>query len=299
MFKVRLGKGDRANVPPLKLKISEGACAPTKTYTPKLTPDEHLWMVDEIQHMADCGFLTPAPADAWVHVVRPVNKKRLLNSDGSLSAIRRRLVHNLIYLNKHIERIHCDPPNLEDIIDSTQGAKFFMLLDLTQCYWQIPMHPDSIKYLGLRSPSNRVYCFTVLPMGLHNSAPHTTSVLSKFLTPVMFQKRNGVGLYYDDLLIYAETEEELVQMLEKTLTLLDKYNFKVHPKKINLFLAPHASGRRFTWAGRSVGADSNGKTVFGVDPEKTQALTEASTPQYVGELMTFLGACGWLRKKPS
>ena len=48
MFKVRLGKGDRANVPPLKLKISEGASAPTKTYTPKLTPDEHLWMVDEI-----------------------------------------------------------------------------------------------------------------------------------------------------------------------------------------------------------------------------------------------------------
>ena len=29
--------------------------------------------------------------------------------------------------------------------------------------------------------------------------------------------------------------------------------------------------------------------MFGVDPEKTQALTEASTPQYVGELMTFLG----------
>ena len=82
-----------------------------------------------------------------------------------------------------------------------------------------------------------------------------------------------------------------------TLTLLDKFNFKVHPNKINLFLAPHASGRRFTWAaGRSVGADSNGNTVFGVDPETTPALTEASTPLHVGELMTFLGACGWLRK---
>ena len=131
---------------------------------------------------------------------------------------------------------------------------------------------------GFAPPSNRVYCFTVLPMGLHNSAPHTTAVISKFLTPVLFQKRNGVGLYFDDLLIYAESENQLLIQLEKTLTLLDKFNFKVHPKKINLFLAPHASGHRFTWAGRSVGADSNGKTVFGVDPEKTQALTEVLRP---------------------
>ena len=39
-------------------------------------------------------------------------------------------------------------------------------------------------------------------------------------------------LYIDDIIGFADTEEELMNVFEQTLARFDKHNIKVHPKKL-------------------------------------------------------------------
>lgn len=45
----------------------------------------------------------------------------------------------------------------------------------------------------------------------------------------------GVECYIDDIIIYADTEQEILSLLEELFIKLDKANFKLHPEKCEFF----------------------------------------------------------------
>src|SRR5688572_7470579 len=48
-------------------------------------------------------------------------------------------------------------PKIAEIFDCFAGAEWFTTLDLARGYWQIAMHPDSMKYTAfIRSEERRV-----------------------------------------------------------------------------------------------------------------------------------------------
>ena len=65
-------------------------------------------------------------------------------------------------------------------------------------------------------------------------------------TPSIFQRimdialsdlyDHGVECYIDDIIIYADTLDELLLLLEKVLVRFEKYNLKLHPKKCTFFV---------------------------------------------------------------
>ena len=56
-------------------------------------------------------------------------------------------------------------PKMAKIFDCFAGAKWFTTLDLARGYWQIAMHPDSVKYTSFIIPFGQ-YEFLVMPFGL-------------------------------------------------------------------------------------------------------------------------------------
>ena len=51
---------------------------------------------------------------------------------------------------------------------------------------------------------------------------------------------NGVECYIDDIIVYGDTEQEVLMLLEKLFDRLRKANFKLHPDKCS-FLVPTAN----------------------------------------------------------
>ena len=62
-------------------------------------------------------------------------------------------------------------PLIEDIFDVLGGSRFFTTLDAASGYWQIEMHPDSIKTTFFNTDWGN-YEYLVMPFGLTN-APAT------------------------------------------------------------------------------------------------------------------------------
>ena len=59
-------------------------------------------------------------------------------------------------------------PKIAELFNCFVGAKWFTTLDLARGYWQIAMHPDSIKYTSFIIPFGQ-YEFLVMPFGLKTS----------------------------------------------------------------------------------------------------------------------------------
>ncbi|KAG3236573.1 hypothetical protein PI124_g18426 [Phytophthora idaei] len=71
----------------------------------------------------------------------------------------------------------------------------------------------------------------------------------------------SVIVWIDDLLVFAETAEELVNVIEAVLQKLDEFGFILNLKKCSLF------STEVKWCGRIINKDG-----IGYDPSRIQAL---------------------------
>eukprot|EP00644_Phytophthora_capsici_P014219 jgi/Phyca11/98936/e_gw1.3.1324.1 len=93
-----------------------------------------------------------------------------------------------------------------------------------------------------------------------------------------------VIVWIDDLLVFADTQEELVNAIEAVLTKLDEHGLILNPKKSALFL------KEVRWCGRIINQHG-----IGHDPERIQALRDMPLPTTAAELQQFLCASNWMR----
>ena len=94
----------------------------------------------------------------------------------------------------------------------------------------------------------------------------------------------GLEIYLDDVLIYADSEEEMIELLG---LLFDRFvgsNMTVNIEKC-LFFAKELTFLGHKFGNGGVTADSN----------KIQALTDMPEPNTVQQLQHFLAAAGFLR----
>ena len=74
--------------------------------------------------------------------------------------------------------------------------------------------------------------YNVMPFGLCNAPATFQRLMEKVLGPLVF---HGCLIYLDDVLIYAESEEELINLLCNVLRRLAKAGLKCKPTKCHLF----------------------------------------------------------------
>ena len=120
-----------------------------------------------------------------------------------------------------------------------------------------------------------------MPFGLTN-AP---SVFQRHVNNILAEKIDqGVVVYIDDLLIYSETEEEHVELVQWVLQKLSENNLCVNIDKY-IFHVPEVE-----FVGFQVGAKG-----IQISQKKVEDILNWPTPRNIKEIQSFIGFANFYR----
>ena len=203
----------------------------------------------------------------WVNSMVVVEKK-----NGSL-----RICMDPRDLNMAIKREHYGLSSLDDIVSKLNGAKYFAKFDAAHGFWQIELDEDSSKLCTMNTPFGR-YSFLRCPFGI-SSAPEVFNKRIKQL----FMNEDGIDSFFDDVLVWGQTEEELEERCRRCLDIARKANLKFRKEKTVM------SQSEVKYLGHVLSAEGTR-----ADPDKTKAIKALkitdvkSLQRYLG-MVTYLG----------
>ena len=171
------------------------------------------------------------------------------------------------------------PPNIEDLSTRLAGATVFSKVDLLKGYFQIPMHPDDVKYTAIVTPFG-TFEFLRLPFGLRNAGSSFQRMMDR-----VFSSLTCVFVYMDDILVFSPDIEQHKRDLRLVLEALKSNGLVVRRDKCEI------GKKSITFLGHTVNAS-------GILPntEKTKAVSDFPVPSSVSELQSFLGAVNFYHR---
>ena len=95
-------------------------------------------------------------------------------------------------------------PRIDDIIARLAKNKICSKIDLANCYYQVKMDPDSIKYTTFISEFEK-HEYLAMPMGLKNAGSTFQRMMDKFLEGLIGET---CFVYLDDIIVFSEDLEE-------------------------------------------------------------------------------------------
>ena len=137
--------------------IDTGITNPVRDKMRRLPPSWSEEINKQIEEMLNNGICRPSKSP-WSSQVLLVRKK-----DGSM-----RFVIDYRKLNDNTKRDDYPMPNVRDLIDELNGAKYFSCMDLPSAYWHIPMEETSIEKTAFEIPRGKFEMLR-MPYGLVNS----------------------------------------------------------------------------------------------------------------------------------
>ena len=172
-------------------------------------------------------------------------------------------------------------PDIQDALDSLRGARWFATIDLLSGYWQLGL-TDRAKERSAFCTRRGLSQFRRMPFGL-SGAPATFCRLMSIVL------RDHIGViclcYLDDVIVFAKTQQELLERLDLIFTRLSEYGLKIKPSKCVLFRT------EIQFLGHLV-------TASGVQPlpDKVAAIKDWPTPRCLRDVRAFYGLIGYYRK---
>ena len=139
-------------------QIPTGDNFPVKEGLRKFSPDQTEFIKEEVQRMLDADIIQPAVGSPWASNVVVVDKK-----NG-----KKRFCVDYRKLNKITKTDSYPLPNIQEMLDSFHGAKYYSLTDLRCGYWQLPIAEGDIEKTGFITPRGN-FEFRRMPFGLKNA----------------------------------------------------------------------------------------------------------------------------------
>ena len=173
-------------------------------------------------------------------------------------------------------------PNIKHVLDrlAKKKPKYFTILDLTSGYFQIPIHKDSRMYTAFRTAKG-LFEWLRLPMGLKGAGSYFQTQMAKVFEDLLY---HILEVYLDDILIFAETKDELVERAAIILERLKKHNITVNPEKVKMGLT------EVEYVGHLI--DRHG---ISFTEDKKKKVLEFRLPEKAHEMKSFLGLCSQYR----
>jgi hypothetical protein len=116
---------------------------------------------------------------------------------------------------------------MSELQDRVRGAKFFTKIDLKNGYYLIRIKAGDEWKTAFRCRYG-LYEFLVMPFGLTNALATFQDMMNHIFRDMLDQ---GVIAYIDDILIYAETEEEHDELVKEVLKRLEENGLVISPEK--------------------------------------------------------------------
>lgn len=182
------------------------------------------------------------------------------------------------HLNKFLLRDYYEIPSLEEIRLKLANKSHFCLFDLKHGFHQLRLDDESSKLCCFSTPFG-VYKYLRAPFGL--------SVLPEFfqkLTFKYFGHLKNVVVYFDDILCFADSGEELKTTIDEVVSVARKYNIKFNAEKIQYFVNEvRYLGFIFT------------KDGYKVDQDRIESILNLKPPGNVKDLQKILGMINFVR----
>lgn len=207
-----------------RLEFSKEMGAPSRTKPPYLFRCDKAEEADidlEISKLHDKGVIEPCQMETGEFVSNIFTRPK---KDGGT-----RVILDLSDLNKYLQYQHFKMENIHTAIELISENSFLASVDLRDAYYTVPVHPTHRKFLKF-SWKNQLWQFKVLPNGLSTAPRLFTKLLKPVFTLLREQGHVVIG-YLDDVLIIGESENQTLQTVFETTSILAQLGFLVHPEK--------------------------------------------------------------------
>ncbi|GKA57435.1 putative reverse transcriptase domain-containing protein [Tanacetum coccineum] len=265
---------DLPGLPPVRqvefqIDLIPGA-TPVAQASYRLAPSEMQELSDQLQELADRGFIRPSTSP-WGAPILFVKKK-----DESF-----RMCIDYRELNKLIVKNRYPLPRIDDLFDQLQGSSVYTKIDLRSGYHQLRVKDEDIPKTAFRM-RYRHYEFQVMPFGLTNT-PAVFMDLTNYVCKPYLDK--FVIVFIDDILIYSRNKEEHADHLRIILELLKKEKLYAKFSKCDFWISIVQFLRHMI--------NSQG---IHVDPAKIEVVKNWASPTTPTEVRQFLGLAGYYRR---
>ena len=251
-------------------RIDTGNSVPIKL-PPRRVPLAQEQEIEELlEEMKKSGIIEPS-SSPWSSPVTLSPKK-----DGS-----KRFCVDYRRLNNVTRKDSYPLPRIDDTFDLLHGSRWFATLDLKSGYWQVELYPADKEKTAFTTGSG-LWQFTVMPFGLCNAPATFERLMENVLRGLL---RKICLVYLDDVIVFANSPEELLDRLGQVLQRFHTAGLKLAPKKCQLFQ------KEVRYLGHIVSEKG-----IAADPEKLEAVKNWPVPQDQHEVRSFLGLCSYYRR---
>jgi hypothetical protein len=185
-------------------------------------------------------------------------------------------------INKHCPKDPFSLPHIDEVVDSTAGCELLSFLDCYSSYHQIALNKDDQIKTSFITPFD-AYCYTTMSFGLKNAGATYQRAIQQCLVDEI--KDDLVKAYVDDVVMKTREAHTLVDNLQRTFTALNKYQWKLNPKKC-IFGVP--SG---ILLGNVVSHDG-----IRPNPTKVKAILDMLPPRNVKDIQKLTGCMAALSR---
>ena len=222
------------------------------------------WVQQGVVEMVD-----EVTAKDFISPLVPVAKR-----DGSI-----RWCVDLRRVNEAVRRPGVQLPTADDLLAQLADARVFSKIDLRSGYSQLPLTPDCRHAFVIASPLGH-FRFCRLPFGVSSGPEIFQRKMEQLLSGC-----EGVVIYLDDILVFAQTAAEHNRRLAVVQKVLKEAGVTINEDK-----SEYRKGQ-LTFLGHLVSANG-----IKPGPDKVAALQGMPDPSNTSELRSFLGLATYLSK---
>ena len=132
--------------------------------------------------------------------------------------------------NKYVTVIPYPLPNIQTILDSISGSKYFAKFDLKSGYWQFPVAIEDRHKLAFQV-QGKVYQYKVVTMGHVQSSFHVQKVMHNIFSTLIGK---GVYVYLDDVFMHAVYFTDFINIVQQVLNILQEHDIRCKPSKCEI-----------------------------------------------------------------
>ena len=173
--------------------------------------------------------------------------------------------------------------NIEHALHQIGQFEELIITDLKDSYYQIPLDPDSSKYVGVVTPYTGTFVYTRSVMGLPGSESALEELLSRIFGDLI--KEGKMVKVADDLFLGSKNTESLAKIYDEVLSRLQQNGLKLSSSKTRI--CPE-SATILGWEWRK-GSISPGQ-------HRINALSACDPPNTVKALRSYLGCYKFLSR---
>ena len=204
---------------------SQPPLSPVPIFLPSYSPTSPrgIALAQEHKALLEKGAIEPAPSS-------PGYYSRVFVAMKASGAWRP--IIDLSALNLHVDftKFHMETP--QSVLRSVRKGDWMVSIDLKDAYLQVPVHPDSRRFLRFVS-GGQAFQFKVLPFGL-TTAPQVFTRVMAPVSAIMHRLGFRILRYLDDWLILGSSLEEVIRARDFLLHLCDIFLIRVNLEKSSL-----------------------------------------------------------------